>query len=320
MIKFIELKDKLNNNNYNVLCLFGNDSWVKRRAVSNIMTAYNITDDGFSVDYLDEPTVSDIVLACSTPSMFCEKRLIVCQNFALPKNDKSKQGNFKQQISSVTENADGSFCLVFVCDDCKFLEGVANVETVDCNHLPVNSVSNWIVKFCKSQNVAVDSLCANKIATYCLCDMSRVESETQKLLDYGTITLDSIEQMVHKDVDYVVFDLSKHISNKNAGKAMELYRGLLSQGNEARQLFGLLYSFYRRVYYVKTSTCSDTELSTFLNVKQGAIGFAKEVAEVYKPMQLKRTLEYFEQADFKLKSFADENEIMTLLIMQLISL
>lgn len=321
MIKFIDLKENLKTADYPALCLFGNDLWVKHRALDNICSAYGVVDDGFAIDNLDNPTVDDIVLSCTTPSMFGNKKIVVCNNFPLPKSDKSpKWANDKQTLSRLINNADGSFCLVIVADDYKVYDGIANLQTVDCNRLPLTSVTKWITSYCARQGVSVDSACASKLATFCLCDMARVETETKKLLDYGEISVTTVEQMVHKDVEYIIYDLSKYIADKNAAKATELYNGLIAQDNDARNLFTMLYNFYRRVYYVKTSNFDDATMAQYLGVRQGAIGFAKDVAQNYKPMQLRRALEFFRQAQQKLLLFIDDNQVMSLLIYQLINL
>ena len=318
MIKFLELKEKLKTSEYSALCLYGNDAWLKRKAVSNVCDAYGIVDDGFSVDRLSEPTADDIRNACLTPSMFSAKKLVVCDDIILP-DGSNKQAEFKRHLSETIAQCDGSFCLVLLADT-NILPESAGVLAVDCNRLDKASIVKWIIGYCKRAGVTVDALCADKIASYCLMDMSRVEVETQKLLDYGTISIESIDMLVHKDAEYAIFDLSGAIADKNTVKAMAIYRDLIARGEDARALFGLIYSYYRRVYYVKTSSFGNEELATYLGVKSGAIAFAKETANRYKPMQLKRALDYLAQADERIKAFYDEHETMNILIMQLISL
>ena len=319
MIKFLDLREKLKNNAYNALCMFGNDGWVKKRAVEHVCAAYGIVDDGFGVDRLENPTLDDVVLTCLTPSMFCAKRLIVCDDFTLPEAS-AKLAEAKNKLSDLLKNADGSFCLLFLTESDKGFKEIVGIETVECNRLDKASTVKWIESYCKRQGVAIDRFCADRIATYCLMDMARITQETQKLIDYGQIDADAIDLLVHRDAEYVIFDLSGAIADKNAARALSIYRGLLARGEDARGLFGLLYSFYRRVYYVKTSEFSNDDIAAYLGVKSGAVAFAKETAQRYKPMQLKRALEYLAVADDRLKAYVDEGEVMNLLIMQLISL
>ena len=319
MVKFLELREKLKSNAYDALCLFGNDAWLKRRAVENVCAAYGVADDGFGVDRLESPTLDDVVMACLTPSMFGNKRLIVCEDFLLPEAA-SKLAEAKNKLAELIRQADGTFCLLLLTESDKGFKDVEGMETVDCNHLDKGSAVKWIESYCKRQGAQIDRLCADRIATYCLMDMARIAVETQKLIDFGQIDADSIDSLVHRDAEYVIFDLSGAIADKNAARALEIYRGLIARGEDARALFGLLYSFYRRVYYAKTSEFANDEIASYLGVKGGAVTFAKETAQRYKPMQLKRALDYLAAADDKLKAFLDEGEVMNVLIMQLISL
>lgn len=314
MLKFLDLQNTIKKGDFAAFCIFGNDPWVRRKALSRICQWANVTDD-MGVDYLDNPSADDIAFACLTPSMFCSKKVVVCQNIA---NLDGKNNAIKQKIAKIIQQYDGSFCLV-VETDSKPVE-IDGMHAVDCNRLSASSISSWIIAYAKRQGVAVDGKCADLISAYCLCDMARVEMEIQKLIDYGEVTPQSIEQLVHKDAEYVVFDLSKVIANKNATRALELYRGLIASGEKHFALFGLLYNFYRRVYYAKISQCSVEEMASQLGVKVGAVGFAREFAQKYKPMQLKRALDYFAVADNKLKLFVDDDEVMTTLILQLVSL
>ena len=318
MIKFLELREKLKTVEYTALCLYGNDNFLRRKSIENVCEAYGVTDDGFGVDRLENPTTESIRYACLTPSMFCSKKLVVCEGFVFPEGS-VKLAETKRQLSEIVEQGDGSFCLLFVADADKHFAD-CGIETVNCNRLDKGSVVKWIVAYARRQGVTFDALCADRLATYCLLDMSRVAVETQKLIDYGDVSIEAIDMLVHKDAEYAVYDLSGAIADKNANRAMEIYRGLVARGEDPRALFALIYNFYRRVYYVKTSAFSDEETAAYLGVKAGAVNFAKETAERYKPMQLKRALDCLALADERLKSFVDEGEVMNILIMQLIAL
>lgn len=311
------MREQLKSTRYPCLCLFGNDNWVRRKALSNVCEALNVPNDGFSVEYLDNPAIEDIKQACNTPALFCDTKLVVCENLVFPLGPKLSA--FKNELAALLSRWDGSYCLVFVAETDKGFD-FDGVEKVNCNKLDRDSICKWIVSFGKRCQVSIDRNAADRLAQYCLNDMSRVAIETQKLIDYGEVTIDSIERLVHKDAEYVVFDLSQVIANRNVSKALEMYRGLVAQGEEPRALFGLLYNFYRRAYYVKTSAGATEDLAKLLGVKSAAVEFARETASRYKPMQLKRALELFEQADNKIKAYLDENEAMSVLIMQLAAL
>ena len=313
MIGFLDVKDKLKSGNVNAMCLFGNDRWVIRRAIQNVRAHFSATDE-FSVDVLTEPTAKDIEMACLTPSMFCQTKVVIAQDFVLPQGNKGAEA--KAKIADLVASCDGSYFLVLVTEDFKPFESTG-MEIVNCNRQDKSVVVKWIVATCRRAGIEADRLSADKLATYCLCDMARVESETQKLIDFGRFDADAVDEMVNKDVEYAVFDLSGAISSKNAAKALEIYKTLRTGGEEPRFLFSLLYGTFRRMYYVKTSDFSAEEVAKYLGVKAGAVRFAKEAAAKYKPMQLKRALDCFSAADKKLRAFVNDDEVLTMLILQL---
>lgn len=317
MITFLNLKNSLKEREIPAFCIYGNDRWLKLKAVATICSAYGIQDDGFGVEKLDAPTYQRIENACCVGNLFGGKKMVLCENFAFPQGKQCAE--MVAALSRLTENADGSFCLVFVAETGANFDKISAMERVCCDKLDANSVAKWIVAYGKRQGVEIDALCARKIGDYCLQDMSRVERETQKLIDYGEVSVQSVEALVHKDTEYVVFDLSKTIANRDANAAIELYKGLIASGEEVRGLLGLLYNFYRRAYYAKTSDLSSERIAELLSVKTFAINRAREIAARYKPMQLKRILDCFDVADTKLKAYLDEDEVMTTLIFQLVS-
>ena len=315
MIKFLSLKQKLNSI-VPALCLFGNDSWLKSRALSLICEIFGVQDDGFGIEYLESPTAKDIVASALTPSMFGSVKMVVVNGFNFPLG--KQQQETKEKLSQLFNSWDGSFCVIFDADSCKIFEDIEKVETIDCNKLDRVSIAKWIVAYCRRQNIVVDNAAASKLADYCLYDMSRISRETQKLVDYGKVDMQSIDALVYKDAEYVIYDLTNVISSKNAQKAIEMYKGLLAQGEDNRALFGFMYNFYRRVFYVKVSSdFTPEQIAESLGVKRSAVGFASDIANKYKPLQLKRALDFFCDADRRLKAFDDENEVMTTLIVKL---
>lgn len=318
MISFLNLKNNLKVNQYAALCLAGKDRWVRHKALAAIMQTYNIPDDGYCVDSLEDATLKDVEMACCTPAMFCEKKLVSVEDFHFPQGKLFSDA--ADRLSRLISQCDGSFCLVFLSDEAQGFDKIAGLEIVDCDRLDSGSVTKWIIAYGKKQGVEISPICASKIGEYCLQDMARVENETKKLLDYGEVSVESVESLVHKDTEYAVFNLSKTISAKNTQAALEMYKGLISSGEEARGLFGLLYNTYRRAYYAKVSDLPTDKLAELLSVKPYAAEKAKELAAKYKPMQLKRILDYFSDADEKLKAFLDENDVMTALIMQISAL
>lgn len=315
MISFLNLKEQLKTRKFAALCIFGNDGWLKQSALDTIISALQAQDMG--VETLDGASAESVRTACFTPCMFCPVKVVVCKNFVFPQG--KAQQRAAETLSSVVRDWDGGFCLVFWADSAEPFKNVEGLEYVNCDKLDAPMVAKWIVSYAKRQGVAVENGVARLLGEYCLQDMSRVQAETQKLIDYGEFTAQAVEALVHKDAEYVVYNLAEFIAAKNAQGALALYDGLISSGEDARGLFGLLYNFFRRAYYVKTSDGA-LPAAELLGVRPYAVQKAKAAAERYKPMQLKKILDAFSDADEKLKAFAEENAVMKNLILKIITL
>lgn len=324
MIPFLQLKNSLTGNETS-FCIYGNDRWVKLKAVQTVMDALGIDDDGFGVERLDAPSLAHLREACGTGSLFGGKKMVLCDNFVFPSGKQCAEAVAELSRLALALNEHdpngvlGGVCLVFLAETSANFDKTT-IQTVCCNKLDATSVAKWIVAYGKRHGAEIDPACARKIGECCLWDMSRVETETQKLIDYGEISLRSVDLLVHRDAEYAVFDLSKHIADRDAQAAVELYRGLTASGEEARGLFGLLYNFYRRAYYAKTSDLSTERIAELLSVKPFAAERAAQIASRYKAMQLKRILDCFDSADKKLRAFLDEDEVMIALIFQIVTI
>ncbi len=318
MIKFISLKEKLKTGFFPLLVVYGNDLWLKEKAIENIVSSLNIAVD-FNVSKFNEAADVDAVfLACSTlPFIDSHRAVIVDMN--MPQGKKGQE--LKERLEKFALHPQQSCCLVINTDNPKPFESVKGVEMVDCTKLDTENIIKWITSYVRINKGTVDRLAAQTIAEYCLNDMARVSNEVEKLVGYSSdVTLDNVRLLVHKDMEYVVFDLGKAIAGKNVERSLSMISSLIEKGEEPRALFGVLYNFYRRMYYVKTAEGTTESKANLLQVKPFALKYVTEVAQNYKPMQLKKALELFLEADEKIKLFFNDRETLEFLVLQLLQL
>lgn len=322
MIEFINLKESLKSKFFPVYALCGEDQWLKNKSLENIKASLEIELPEMNCyTYEEGADVDELINACNTLPFFSRQKLVVVHNFVFPNGKKANE--IKEKLANFSAHADDSCVLVFVADDDKNFKTVGGVQIVNCKRLDERAVVSWIVAYCRRQGRLIDSAVAAKISQYCLCDMSRVATEAEKLCSYATsqITESDVELLVHKDSNYEIFKLSEMIANKNSAKALETLQGLLNRGEQPRSLFSLLYGFYRRMYYAKTTAYSAKELVTMLGANgEWQIAQAVKVAQNYKPIQLKRALDCFASTDERIKKFFNETDEINLLVLNLLAL
>ena len=148
---------------------------------------------------------------------------------------------------------------------------------VDCSKADEEMIKKWIFVTAKRQGVYVDAITCGKIAGYCALDMSRVSKEVEKLLivvqETGEkrISDSLVEEIVHPDTEYKIYELSGALSNKNYTQFIRIAEELKGKGYDELSLLSSLCFHYRDVYDVAKSKGTDKEVATALNMREYAV-------------------------------------------------
>ncbi|MBO5773070.1 MAG: DNA polymerase III subunit delta [Clostridia bacterium] len=320
-VTFLNLKNSLKEKVAPVYVVSGNDGYLVNKAVQQVVSNLDIQNETLNLQtFTSENTFDEIMMSVATLPFFSNQKGIVAYDVANAKVTPSVAKKMCESLEKFIRNADGSVCLVLVTQSAIFDK--LDVVKVVCDRLSRYEVVRWITQFCKREKVEIDDRTAGKIADYCLCDMSRISLEAKKLCDYcqEKITEEDVELHVHKDTEFVVFNLANAISAGDASKSMQVLDFLFERGEKAHAIFGALYSTFRRMYYLRTSNYSTQQLAQFLGVKENSFYHVRDSALSYKPMQLRRALRRFHETSKKLATFANEKETIRLLVFTLLSL
>ena len=173
--------------------------------------------------------------------------------------------------------------LLFICNSAKGKAGTAaiakekNVTVVDCNRSDEETVKKWIHLTCKRAGVFIDGLTCGLLAAYCLCDMSRVSKETEKLLTICTalgqtrITDELVTENVYPDAEYKIYQLASAILAKNYAEYVKILNDLSSKNFDAVSLLSSLASSFKTLYDVTTTKGTDKEVATALSLNEYAV-------------------------------------------------
>ncbi len=151
-----------------------------------------------------------------------------------------------------------------------------NVTYVDCGRADEETVKKWIYVTCKRRGVYADGVTCGKLASYCILDMARIASETEKLLGYceaeklERLTDELVDALVYPDSDYKIYELSNALAKKNYAEYMKIVKDLSIRGFNETMLLSSLASYFKNLY--ETSLCKggDKEVATALGIKEYA--------------------------------------------------
>lgn len=304
-MKFTDLKKKLAEGfTANIFLLEGEDGYFREKGVEYLKNKF-ISEPQMNYTVLDGvEVISNVEKFLTTVDMYpfmSEKRMVVIKEF-YPKAD-----FFKAHLKSRFDNPISESVIVIVnSEKSDVIKNQPNVTLIDCQKADKPILVKFITATCLRQNVNVSPMVAEKICDFCLLDMTKIENETLKLINYASdkkvITDTDVENLCFKDVEYQIYELATFVAQKKRDKALSMIKELLSKGETPTRLLGSLYTHFRRLLFVSVSTATNKELAEKLGVKEFAVAKQKEQAKCFRKKSLKLAVDTIADYDYKTKS------------------
>lgn len=270
----------------------GEDILLYDEALKLIKNACNLSFEEFNFQKFDDDTFSaDLVLdALETLPFASEKKVVLLKNITKFSED------FKKKLVAYLKSPLPSTCLVIFDFANKFDFLIS--EKISAKRLDEESLKNIVEEELSKSHKAIKKEALSLLLSYCCDYYSLIKNELKKLSDAPTdiITEKDIANMVTKETEYSVFELTEALSRKDAKKAVEL----LSLMDKDTKTFNLILNHFRRLFFVAIS--KDEDLSKLLNVKEYAIVKAKELSRNFSKIQLKNIYSLLDDVDFYIKN------------------
>lgn len=270
----------------------GEDILLYDEALKLIKNACNLSFEEFNFQKFDDDTFSaDLVLdALETLPFASEKKVVLLKNITKFSED------FKKKLVAYLKSPLPSTCLVIFDFANKFDFLIS--EKISAKRLDEESLKNIVEEELSKSHKAIKKEALSLLLSYCCDYYSLIKNELKKLSDAPTdvITEKDIANMVTKETEYSVFELTEALSKKDAKKAVEL----LSLMDKDSKTFNLILNHFRRLFFVAIS--KDEDLSKLLNVKEYAIVKAKELSRNFSKIQLKNIYSLLDDVDFYIKN------------------
>lgn len=302
------LKEKLDN----FYLLEGDDYYLYDRAFNMIKKASGITFEDFNLIKFDEDNFSMKALldTCEVLPMGDDKKLILVKNVTkFNENDKKMLENYlKNQVES-------TILVIFDYFD-KFSSFKELSSFVDCKRFDRPLATNFIVNEFAKRNKQISAEACETLLDYSNGYLTRVANEIDKLAYYDLteplVTKKMVESLVNKDSEYVVFELTEALGQRNSDKALKM----LEQMSKEQGILGLITNHFRRLFFISISEFDDKNLASMLGVKEFAIKKQRAQIKNFSKMQLKKIYALLEEVDFNIKSGAmlQENALYYLVL------
>ena len=303
-----KLKEKLDN----FYLMQGEDIYLYDRAFSMIKDNANISFPDFNITKFDDENFSmqAVTDACQMLPMGDELKIVVVKNISkISENDKKILENY-------LKNPVLSTILVIFDYYEKFSQFKEMSTFVDCRRFDRNTAMGFIVRELEKRGKQISLDACNQLVELCNGYLTRVVCELDKLAYYDLnetrITKKLVDDMVTKDNEYVVYELTEALGTKNADKAIQM----LDLMKKEQGMIGLITNHFRRLFFISTSMLDDKSLASLLGVKEYAISKQRSQIKNFSKIQLKKIYSLLEEIDFSVKSgeFLQENALYYLVL------
>ncbi len=272
----------------------GEDILLYDKALSMIKKACKLELEEFNFLKFDEDTFNadTFIDTLQTLPIGSEKKLVLLKNVTKFNED------FKKKLNEYLKSPLLSTCLVIFDFNNKFDFIIS--EKVSAKRLDEKSLEEIVVSELEESGKEIKKEALNLLLSYCCDYYSLIKNELEKLksCNFDVIGVKQIEDMVTRETEWTVFELTEALSKKDASKAISL----LNLMNKDTKTFTLILNHFRRLFFVAISKENDLELSKLLQVKEYAVTKARQLARNFSKIQLKNIYELLDNVDLYIKN------------------
>lgn len=288
------LKSRLNKKIEVCYLVQGEDILLYDKALEMIKKAANLQLEDFNFNVFDDDSFNgDLVLdTCETMPMGSDKKIVLLKNIT------NLNENFKKKLKEYLKNPVESTCLVIFDFFNKFDFLIS--EKISAKRLDDQSLKDIVIAELRSCGKSITDEANQSLIESCCNYYSLIKSELEKLrsCDDIEITAKTIENLVCKQTEFTVFELTDALSKRDADKAISL----LSLMPKDTKTFSLVLNHFRRLFFVAVSDGTDKELADLLGVKEYAVVVSRRLSKNFSKLQLKNIYEMLNDVDFYIKN------------------
>ena len=299
----------------NLYLIYGLEDYIIDETIKKIITDNDIVDDNIIKYNLDEVNVSLALEEASTVSMFDSKKLVICEGCTFLTGENKKEIN--HDIDSLTKYINNPFTdvfLVFVVrkeklDDRKKIvkELKKNSTVIEAQKKENYNLNNYIIDYVNKNGYNMSKNACIKLIERAGSNLSNLISECDKIFlykaDEKNITEEDIENLVFKNIEDNIFELTNAVMNKDKKKIINIYKDLILMGEEEIKLIVMLANQFRMILQVKLMVKNgykERDMATIIKEHPYRVKLAMQ--SNFKINELENYLIKLEELDYSIKS------------------
>ena len=283
-MKYTELKADISNGDCRIYLFEGEDAYFSEHGEEQVKNAFlslpELNYAAFDGANLKGGALATLTSAMSACPFMSEKRIIRVGEFY------PSEADYEKYLKTAFENCPDTTILIIVNRSAgkgAQLKRKKCITYVDCSHADEDTVTRWVYATLKRAGVASDAQACRLVAQYCLCDMSRVAGETNKLIlsKINPVTVQTVDDIVYKDADYRIYEMTDAVAVKNYSRFITILSELSQKSAERPALVSALYRYFKNLLIILTSDEDRASLASKLKMPEFALKRSYERARSF---------------------------------------
>lgn len=320
VLKYTEFKNAVGEGKVSPVYLFeGEDAFFRERGFSLLLNKFVSEPDLNLVTLTSDCTSDQLITSLNGYPFMSPKRMTLIREF-YPKQDFIK-GGLNDYLINPSEY---SILVILNEKPCETLKKFDSVCVVDASKADASLLVKWIKAECSKYSVNIDGETAKILSEYCSSDMTRIQTETNKLCafvgDGGTIGKSEVDEMVVKNTDYKIYEMTDFIAKKQFDSALFIIKDMLFKGESSQMIITSVYNYFRRLLHAAIANMDAVQLAKHFNIKEYPAKKLIEQAGKFKKRALKSAVDALTDADYRIKSGQnDADEMMWLTVFKIMT-
>ena len=323
MVTIETLEKQLKNKELQSFYLFyGEETFLLESSVKKIKTLFGKVIKGINYIEIDDTNIKELISDLETPAFGYDKKLVIVKNTGLFKKEAKKKGQDFSQLKDrlndyLKEQADilkHTIVLVIIeesVDKGKLLSTFEEIGGTICNfeHQKAPNIIARLKAISKAYGVELDDLTAKYLLECVGTNMQDLINELRKQIEYaganGKITKESIDLLVIKQIESVIFDLTDELGKRNIAKARVVLNNLLYSKEPIQKILITLYNHFKKLYLTKIAIRQNKNLAEALSLKPNQLFLTtkyKSQSNLFEEKELQEILYKLIELDYNYKT------------------
>ena len=232
----------------NLYLVYGLENYLIDEKINEIIKKSKVESDNIISYDLNDDSIFQVLLEASTVSMFSDKKLLLVNNSNFLCANKSLSEQELDDLNKYIEKPFDDVIIVFIVREEKLDSRKKITKTIsklskvyECNKIDNYNMNNYLSNYIRDNGYSISSESVDLIISKVGYELSNIMNELEKLFIYKDndkkITKEDIDNVITKNIEKNIFELTNAIVNKNNKKIFVFHTIFLSFNSVCKNTF-----------------------------------------------------------------------------------